>query len=140
MNGAPSAGQGRTSPRTAIQAVAAILLVLHWILPGAWLAGPVQPGRGLGLGDLGPGYVSGLWASQPLNLPRLQPRTASLESSHPNRGEPFHVPGGKVGVLPDVAGGIRLHEPARPLAAAIAGAIHSAAPNAFDARGPPIPA
>jgi len=123
-----------------MQAVAAILLVLHWILPAAWQAGPVQAGRGMGLGELGPGYVSGLWASQPLNLPRIQPRTVSLDSSDSKRGEPFLAAGAAAAVQIRATVAARPDGEGRSIAPATAAAVHSAASDAFDARGPPLPA
>jgi hypothetical protein len=132
MSDAAAAGRGR---REAVVSASAILLVFHWILLGAILSGTWQSGNVAPERDPVSGHVSGHWNVQPFQVPRLQPRVASLETTLPESRDDSRTFGGKA-VSPPIAAGFVPPVGGRRQAAPPA-AVRIGSPNPFDARGPP---
>jgi hypothetical protein len=125
--------QGRAASRTISFAVAAVVLVLHWAIPGLRLLNAELDAR-----SATPGFSSGLWAVHRGTLPRLQPVNAGAESSLPKPGESGRFQGTKPqAVIPYVDSPGNRGERGQPSFAVCAPA-RATASRAFDARAPPL--
>jgi hypothetical protein len=125
---------GAQSPRAKAWVIAAIILVLHWSIPGALpLDAAVEPG------DAAPALSSEARALQPGTIPRALPREPRCEASAPKAHKIAPSASGKTYALPP-----RIVAVVSTRIEAVAPGVDDVEPPSiarrfFDPRAPPPP-
>jgi hypothetical protein len=123
---------GTASLVTLLRSIAAVVLVLHWALPG-----PPTPPLSSGPRDRTASYSSELRSAPRGTLPRLQPRIASIKTSLPKVSQIRWITAGKPLALLPAGAVVEAHPVPVALSPAVEPVPSAHRARAFDARAPP---